>query len=331
MLSIILKILSILGIILLVLLGLILLILLLVLFFPICYRIKADKRMAPNNNQNSEASASEQLIKADAKAWWLFGLLRARYQYPAPGTLKVKFLFFTIYDSGTDSNNDSNTDSTEDWEPEAKSDFTDKASDADKKRNNTQTDSSDQSDSQKQTVASSDNTVSDNSSKTPADDKVLQEEQPVFSNSNLFDKIQYTIKKLYDKIKKVFTKIKEICDNIAYYKEILSEEDTKVLLKHALMRLGKILKSLRPRKLRANICYGADSPDTTGYVCAFYGMIAHHLGKHVIFTPDFEKEIFEGNVYAAGHTTVFLILWNLLMILKDKRLWELRDKLNKEI
>lgn len=327
MLSIILKILSILGIILLVLLGLILLILLLVLFFPICYRIKAHKHSA--SDINTEGKADEQLINADAKALWLFGLLRARYQYPAPGTLKVKLLFFTLYESEAASDNTFDKD------------FDDEFEDASNVEAPNDEASNDNASNKANTLNPKDdateNTSTDNSYRTQSNGELSQEEankqnEQYFSpKRNLFEKIQYTIKKIYDKIRNVFIKIKEICNNIAYYKEILSEEDTKELLKHALMRLGKILKSLRPRKLRANIYYGADSPDITGYVCAIYGMIAHYLGKHVVFTPDFENEIFEGDIYASGHTTVFCLIWNIFMLLKDKRLWELRDKLSKEI
>lgn len=330
MLSIILKILSILGIILLVLLGLILVILLLVLFFPICYRIKVDRHSAePSGNVlESDTQTSKQLTKADAKAWWLFGLFRVRYRYPEPGTIKAKFLFFTLYDSGQNANNDFNEDSDE----EDCSDSGSQDSVTAKKSAVTKSNSSDQSTPSQKANVTSDSLAQDSRSHTESAAKTPQTEQAEQSNlqnRTIFEKIQYTIGKFYDKIKNVFHKIKKIRDNIAYYKEILSEEDTKELLKHALMRLGKILKSLRPRKLRANICFGAASPDTTGYACAIYGMIAHHLGKHVIFIPDFENEILEGNIYAAGHTTVFLILWNLLIVVKDKRLWELRDKLNK--
>lgn len=302
MLSIILKILSILGIILLVLLGIILVVLLLVLFFPVCYRIKAEKHSVSTNaiSEQSGEALPKQPVFADAKAWWLFGLLRARYKYPEPGVFKIKFLFFTLYDSGTNTDNSSDADIADEA-----CDYTDKP------------------DLQKSDSTKSDSTKSE----TNYPD---EEEHSGSQNKNIFEKIQYTIQKFCDKIKNVFIKLKEFKANIVYYKEILAEEDTKELLKHALKRLGKILKSLRPRKLRANILFGAASPDTTGYVCAVYGMISHHLGKHVIFTPDFEQEIFEGNLYAVGHTTVFQILWNLLILVKDKRLWELRDKLNRK-
>ena len=327
MLSIILKILSILGIILLVLLGIILILLLLVLFFPVFYRVKAEKHSASTDDmlESSEKTPLKQPVFADAKVWWFFGLLRARYKYPEPGALKVKFLFFILYDSGADTDISSNTNSTDkDFDYADKSDL--QKTDSAKSETNTKTTS---------TVNTEENGVSGQPAtedrSLPEEANYLDEEELSASqNKKIFEKIQYTIQNFCDKIKKAFAKLKEVKENIAYYKEVFAEEDTKELLKHALKRLGRILKSLRPRKLRANILFGAASPDTTGYVCAIYGMTSPHIGKHVMFTPDFEQEIFEGDLYAAGHTTVFLILWNLLMLVKDKKLWKLRDKLNRK-
>lgn len=87
MLDIILQILPVLGIILLVLLCVIIVFLLLVLFFPVSYKISGKK--------DAEA------FSLSARVNWLFGLLRVRYEYPEPGRLTVRILWFRLYDSGT--------------------------------------------------------------------------------------------------------------------------------------------------------------------------------------------------------------------------------------
>lgn len=311
MLNNILHILGILGIILLVLLCIVLVLILLVLFFPIFYRIKAD-RQPVNSDSSSEAtiySKPQYAMHADIKVQWLFGLLRVRYRYPEPGILKVKFLFFTIYkmDLGLTENDENET-----FEPNPH----------------------DQPQTENAPVSSDDKIYkSEEESDSPPANNSLEnsEANDEFSDDSktILEKIQYTIQNICDKIKDTIEKIKEVYNNISYYKNVLLCEDTKGLVKYALTRLGKILKSIRPRKLRADIYFGADSPDTTGYVCAAYGIICSHLGKNIIFTPDFEQAILKGNLYAAGHITIFTILWNALMIIKDRRLWELKDKLTK--
>ena len=85
MLTILFKILGILGILLLVLLGIALTVILLVLFFPLCYKASGQK------------SADE--MRFSVKVRWLFGLVRIFYNYPQPGKLLAKILFFTVYDS----------------------------------------------------------------------------------------------------------------------------------------------------------------------------------------------------------------------------------------
>ena len=99
MLTILFKILSILGIVLLILLGIALVVILLVLFFPISYKA-AGKR-----------TVEEFFITARVK--WLFGLLRMNCDYPDPGKIYVKFLFFTLYDSSVEKPEKTDRTSTE--------------------------------------------------------------------------------------------------------------------------------------------------------------------------------------------------------------------------
>ena len=99
MLTILFKILSILGIVFLILLGIALVVILLVLFFPISYKA-AGKR-----------TAEEFFITARVK--WLFGLLRMNCDYPDPGKICVKFLFFTLYDSSVEKPEKTDRTSTE--------------------------------------------------------------------------------------------------------------------------------------------------------------------------------------------------------------------------
>ena len=98
------------------------------------------------------------------------------------------------------------------------------------------------------------------------------------------------------------------------------EEDTRKLFWHGCLRVGRILKNIRPRRLKADILFGAASPDTTGYLYALYGMIYPYLGEHVLVTPDFTQAVFEGEIEAAGHITIFQVLWNSILFLLDKRL-----------
>lgn len=139
-----------------------------------------------------------------------------------------------------------------------------------------------------------------------------------------FQKIKYTICGIYDKIK-------EIWKNISYYSALLQEENTKQLYGYACQRLAKILKNIRPRRIRADILFGTGSPDTTGYVFGLYCMFYPALGAGCVVTPDFERAVLEGRLEISGHITLFVLGMNLVRLMLDKRLRLFISKLkNKE-
>lgn len=310
MLTIILKILSILGILLLVILGVALLIILLVLFVPVTYRVRADRQEAV-----PEQMLPPPLIHIAAKADWLLGVLRVRFGYPEPGTVTVKLLCFTLFDSGrekaeTPKRTKKRTKSQKRTKPEKRT-KTEKRSETEKAAS-----------PGGQTKAEEAVTAKTQSKRSEYREAESDSQKGNIPKQGLLEKIRYTFQKIY-------AKIKEIWENFTYYREVLMCDDTKGLANHALMRLGRILKSIRPRKLRADIRFGTGSPDTTGYAFGIYGMFCSWLGNQVVITPDFERAVLVGELDAAGHITVFKLLWHGLILITDRRIRELMDKLER--
>lgn len=317
MLTILFKILSILGIFFLILLGIALVVILLVLFFPVCYKMSGKK--------NAEE------MQFAAKIKWLFGLVRVSYSYPVPGKLLAKVLFFTVYDSSAEKKNSA---PGEDTRTAPNKDITEAAQET--SRTSEPSDASEPSDTSVtsgQTLLSDDtdmaktNLTADTMDSTDAESSAEENTPgPQLETSTsgklagFFEKIRYTIRKIYDKIK-------YILKNISFYRELWNDPDTKGLLQHAGKRIGHILKRLRPRKLEVNARVGTGSPDTTGYLYGIYGMILPKLGKGVCITPDFEQAILEGDFKASGHFTVACVLFHSVRLLMDKRLQQLKHKI----
>ncbi len=134
-----------------------------------------------------------------------------------------------------------------------------------------------------------------------------------------FEKIKYTIHNIYDKIK-------EIWDNISYYMELLQEEETRQFFSHIRLRAGRILKSMRPRHIRADILFGTGSPDTTGYLYGVYCMLSPVPKVGVSVVPDFEKAVLEADFDISGHITIWVLAVNTCRIALDKRLRRLIRK-----
>ena len=316
MLDIALQILSVLGIILLVLLGLLLAVIMLAIFFPVIYRIFGECKGKD--------------FSLDVKASWLFGLLRVRFAYPDPGKLMVKALWFTVFESESHEKiqaGSSKTETGEQKKPEGQ-----EKPEEQKKPEGQEKEKESQEISQPEEHESSGGTGSGEEDGEPQKSKVFSDSidadeeeeqadsQKGFQISERIKKIKYTFRGIYDKIKKIW-------QNITYYVELLQDRETRLLFHHVKSRIWKILKSIRPRKLRAQVLFGTGSPDTTGYAYGVYGMLLPLLGPDVIVTPDFCEAVLDGSFYAAGHITMAVLIWHTIRIFFDKRLKRFLDRL----
>ncbi|MGN0385824.1 MAG: hypothetical protein ACI4EX_08060 [Lachnospiraceae bacterium] len=151
-----------------------------------------------------------------------------------------------------------------------------------------------------------------------AEKKSLSEKMEEFR-----EKILYTIRNFCDKIK-------DIVANITYYKDFLTDTNNKKLYGRLWSRFLKILKSILPRRIKANLHIGTGSPDTTGYLCALYGIFISKFGNNVILDADFENKVLEGDFFLKGRVMVFTLLRHALPILFDKQLREFKKGLKRE-
>lgn len=299
MLHVILQILGIIGIVLLCLLGLLLLLILLVLFVPIRYRLTGYKE-------------GETLVLT-ARVTYLLHLLSVRFDYPKPGSLIIKVFGIRIFDSAK--------------KEIKKEDAAAKVSEKD-----THKDTSDSAEMTEQAAEEEDKEASlkedqekEHSQENPKKKKSLAERI-----KEIFQKIQYTIRSICDKIKSSLQKAEELKETVTYYKDTLTKRQNRQFFDRAKKRLFKVLKSIRPRVLKADLYIGTGSPDTTGYLCAVYGMLSPVLGNNVKITADFEKAVWEGRVYIKGRITIFTILLQALGIVLDKQLRTFIKELKRE-
>lgn len=301
MLTTILDILSVIGIILLVVLICVVIILTLVLFLPIVYRSKGHKQVSE--------------IEVWVKARWLFGFINVFYAYPTPNMVVIKCLGFELYNSSKASHKGKEDESSEQGKQSKLN------NDDIKSSTNTETPQSVALQDNSQTKdESKDANLEDNTQANEQQTNQQTEETIDETSKSLIERIKLKYQKIKYTIHGIYDKIKHIVQNIAYYKNVLQEEDTKQLFQHVLFRTKKIWKNIHPRKIKANVHFGTGSPDTTGYLCGVYGMFCSYLGNSVIVQPDFEQQILEGDFYIAGHITIFQLLFHGGAILLDKKL-----------
>lgn len=126
-------------------------------------------------------------------------------------------------------------------------------------------------------------------------------------------KARFTISGLCDKMEK-------IRDNVEYYKERLTAEENRLFLKRTKERISAVLKSIKPKVLTARVVCGTGSPDTTGYVCAVYGMLYPVIEDRISFTADFENKVLDGELSVKGKVRVATLVRHGIKILLDKQL-----------
>lgn len=310
MLHVILQILGIIGIVLLCLLGLLIFLILLILFVPIRYRFIGHK--------------DEMTLFCSARVTYLLHLLSVRFDYPEPGSLIIRVFGFRIFDTKKE---DSTAKKKEKKQPETKvqeenktisTDSVPPESGAEEEKESTESDTEKAFDSPDS---------SEETQKSSADDKKKKSFKERINE--IFQKIQYTIRSICDKIKSSLQKAEELKETVSYYKNTFDQLDRK-LIARVKKRIIKLLKNFKPRVLKADLHIGTGSPDTTGYLCAVYGMLSPVLGNNVKITPDFEEAVWEGRVYIKGRFTIFSILLQAVMFVLDKQLMTFIKALKRE-
>lgn len=317
MLHVILQILAIIGIILLCILGLLILLILLVLFVPIRYR--------------AEGSKDGSDIRLQVKASYLLHLLTVRYEYPKPGSVIARLFGIKVVDTAKKPKEDGGrkrkkkkkkkyADSSREeaaTETEAAAVKTGEEADGTTAAEDTKAEKPQTDAGTAEEAATAENIAAEKEGESHEAEEAVKEK---LSFRDKIKKIIYTIRTFCDKIKHIKDTIKEIAENILYYKEVITHPENEKLYGRVKDRIFKVLKSIRPRVLKASLHIGTGSPDTTGYLCALYGMMLPILGNHVILDADFEEAVWEGEFFLKGRITVFTLLRHAVGVLLDKQL-----------
>ena len=142
----------------------------------------------------------------------------------------------------------------------------------------------------------------------------------------IWQKIVRNITALYRKITGIPGKIEDMLRGISGRLGKLSQKKKKIVdfvsddvHKTAFLKVRDeslyLLGKMKPRKIRAKIHYGFEDPYLTGKVLAGISMIYPFLGRDVHVDPDFEKQIFEGDLKITGRIRVSYfvrLLWKLI-------------------
>lgn len=122
-----------------------------------------------------------------------------------------------------------------------------------------------------------------------------------------------TIRKWIQKIKCTF---QTICDKIRVVQEkkdeivaFIEDEIHQQFFKRIKIELLRLLRFMRPKKMRANVRFGFEDPYKTGKVLAILSMMYPFYGRHITIQPEFEETVLAGDLYIKGKfRCVYLVI-----------------------
>lgn len=89
----------------------------------------------------------------------------------------------------------------------------------------------------------------------------------------------------------------------------LRDEQNQFAVKEIFKTLGKLLKHIRPRKLKIKGRLGFDDPAQTGQVFGIIGMLMPLYGEHIQLEAVFDEKIMEGDLYLSGRIRLGTLAW----------------------
>lgn len=324
MLHIIIFILKIIGILLLVILGLILLLVCSVLFVPITYKVRAERK--------------DGVIQVRAVAGWMFRLLSVHYRLHTSQEpmqlLQGRILGIPV------------------WKPlEPKKEKPKKAEKKSKEKQSKPKQMEAKQLEQKAEVKSSDKAKERlKKDLTPGtavatvpqpEPEVSRQEQPQDKQAqtkplrqSILKKLLYAIRRIYGKITAIGRGLFSLVVKLLHMPEKASETigtltdfwnlEENVKARESIWRELKFLwKHSRPRKADLTLHFGFEDPSWTGQCMGVLSILNVWYPGRIFLKPEFEQEIFEGTLYIKGHMMLAVPLLSIFRLWRDENVMKM--------
>ncbi|MCL2052312.1 MAG: DUF2953 domain-containing protein [Lachnospiraceae bacterium] len=291
------------GIILFAICGILILLLMLVLFVPLRYSLRGEY-----------AGIESPLTYAKIRISWLLRLVSVSYSYPDKQSIRVKFLFFTIFDSKRPKKK----------KKAGKKSATDKR--PAKEEKNEVTEANETTEAIEVNKANELKAVNEVKAPAPADEP--EEEKPSFiaflkKIKQFYENIIYTARNFYAKIKDTRQKVSDFVNDLNYYLEILKSDELKKAFSLCTGQLKRILKSIKPRKIRVNLLIGRGDPAATAKILELYSILYPFIGQNISIKPDFDREVINGDFFISGRIASWVVLWSAWKVYSDRNIRKL--------
>ncbi len=162
--------------------------------------------------------------------------------------------------------------------------------------------------------------------KSIAGDKYLSCEKEEYNRKgktkSIYERVKEKITCFINKIKYRFMNIcgtiKNIGKNINEKIEFLKKEETRNALYFVKGEAIKVLRHIRPRKVKGYVTFGFDNPAYTGQTLGIIYMLTKGPKDNLVLKPDFANKIFESDAVIKGRVQAYYLLYIAIRVYKNK-------------
>lgn len=101
-------------------------------------------------------------------------------------------------------------------------------------------------------------------------------------------------------------------------KEILLEENSRMVYGFLKVRLLRIVQHIRPKKFQLYLHYGFEDPALTGEVTGVMAMFLGWYENAISLKPDFQQSVLEGSLKFRGRVRIAVLLWEGIRVVFHK-------------
>jgi hypothetical protein len=138
--------------------------------------------------------------------------------------------------------------------------------------------------------------------------------------SEILTRILDFLADITENIRKLSQKRDEIERMVRKLKRFLEQDTTKKAWKDTMNYIRQLLRHVRPKKFQGMVHFGLDNPATTGQVLGAVGVLMPIYREHIVIAPDFEQQIFEGELSARGRVQAGYIVILAIKVLLNRNL-----------
>lgn len=131
------------------------------------------------------------------------------------------------------------------------------------------------------------------------------------------------------KISEIENKIENIDKELTFYERFIEDDRNKAAIANCFRQLRRIIKAIRPRKVKGNISFGMEDPATTGQILSVISVLYPYTYNKIKIDADFDNKIFEGDILIKGRITVVVLViaaWKVYFNKDLKRLLRIYKK-----